>query len=86
METCERRGMFCSGYHASQAALAPKGYLTGAEWNWEGVYTAFVKRFQAGENCRTWHVVACKQAWLNSPYGTAVGEGRGSRPKTCGHS
>ena len=25
METCERRGMFCSGYHASQAALAPKG-------------------------------------------------------------
>ena len=49
METCERRGIFCSGYHASQAVLAPKGYLTGAEWNWEGVYTDFVKRFQAGE-------------------------------------
>jgi basic membrane protein A len=24
METCERRGMFCSGYHASQATLPPR--------------------------------------------------------------
>src|SRR3954468_3873351 len=31
VETAERRGVFSTGYHASQAALAPKGYLTGAE-------------------------------------------------------
>jgi simple sugar transport system substrate-binding protein len=49
IETCERRGIFCCGYHANQAPLAPKGYLTGAEWNWEGVYTEFVKDFQAGK-------------------------------------
>lgn len=38
VETAERRGMFSCGYHASQAPLAPKGYLTGAEWNWENLY------------------------------------------------
>ncbi len=48
IETCERRGIFSCGFHADQAPLAPKGYLTGAEWNWEGVYTDFVQQFQAG--------------------------------------
>ncbi len=33
IETAERRGMFTCGYHANQQKLAPKGYLTGAEWN-----------------------------------------------------
>src|SRR5262249_22024162 len=28
METAERRNVYCTGYHASQATLAPKGYLT----------------------------------------------------------
>jgi len=75
METCERRGIFCSGYHASQATLAPKGYLTGAEWNWEGVYTDFVKRFQAGEKLPNL-VRGGLQAGMvrTSPYGSAVGE------------
>jgi simple sugar transport system substrate-binding protein len=49
IETCERRGIFACGYHANQAPLAPRGYLTGAEWHWEGVYTGFVKKFLAGE-------------------------------------
>jgi simple sugar transport system substrate-binding protein len=31
------------GYHVSQASLAPKGYLTGAEWNWTTPYTTIVK-------------------------------------------
>jgi hypothetical protein len=30
------------GYHASQAAIAPKGYLTGAEWDWSHVYGLYV--------------------------------------------
>ena len=42
METAERRGIFACGYHANQAKLAPKGYLTGAEWNWITVYKQFV--------------------------------------------
>ena len=42
VETAEKRGIFSSGYHANQAALAPKGYLTGAEWNWAKIYTDYV--------------------------------------------
>ena len=42
VETAERRGAFVTGYHANQSALAPKGYLTGAEWNWGKVYSDYV--------------------------------------------
>lgn len=42
IEICERRGIFSSGYHADQSELAPKGYLTGAEWNWSKVYADYV--------------------------------------------
>jgi simple sugar transport system substrate-binding protein len=49
METAERRGIFACGYHANQAKLAPKGYLTGAEWNWITVYKAFIADAQAGK-------------------------------------
>lgn len=49
METAEKRGVFTSGYHANQASLAPKGYLTGAEWNWTKVYSDYAKMIQAGK-------------------------------------
>jgi basic membrane protein A and related proteins len=49
VETAERRGAFTCGYHANQAALAPKGYLTGAEWNWITVYQALVEDMQQGK-------------------------------------
>lgn len=49
METAEKRGIFCSGYHANQAALAPKGYLTGAEWDWTTVYSQIAQEIQAGK-------------------------------------
>src|SRR5438128_11414658 len=49
VETAERRGIFVCGYHANQATLAPKGYLTGAEWNWLTPYTMHVKDAQAGK-------------------------------------
>ncbi|MEM7529936.1 MAG: BMP family ABC transporter substrate-binding protein [Pseudomonadota bacterium] len=34
IETAERRGVMSVGYHTDQSDLAPKGFLTGAEWNW----------------------------------------------------
>ena len=49
VETAERRGMFVCGYHVNQAALAPKGYLTGAEWNWITVYRMFADHLVKGE-------------------------------------
>ena len=47
VENAEKRGIYTCGYHCSQATLAPKGYLTGAEWNWEKVYTDYIKMYQA---------------------------------------
>ncbi len=49
METAERRGIYCSGYHANQAPLAPKGYLTGAEWDWSNIYTNYVTMLAEGK-------------------------------------
>jgi simple sugar transport system substrate-binding protein len=49
IQTAEKRGIYSSGYHANQSALAPKGYLTGAEWNWTTVYTDIVKSIQSGK-------------------------------------
>lgn len=50
IQTAEKRGIYSSGYHANQSALAPKGYLTGAEWNWTTVYTDIVKSIQSGKS------------------------------------
>ncbi|HEX5269172.1 MAG TPA: BMP family ABC transporter substrate-binding protein, partial [Gemmataceae bacterium] len=38
VENAARRGAMVCGYHCDQSALAPKAYLTGAEWNWEALY------------------------------------------------
>ena len=75
IETAERRGVFSTGYHASQAALAPKGYLTGAEWNWETVYKAYIEKLQKGQPWE--HLVrgGFKEGFIKmSPYGAAVSD------------
>jgi basic membrane protein A len=49
VETAEKRGIYSCGYHCNQAALAPKGYLTGAEWNWGKVYIDYVNMVKGGK-------------------------------------
>ncbi|TXH63056.1 MAG: BMP family ABC transporter substrate-binding protein [Burkholderiaceae bacterium] len=74
METAEKRGVFCSGYHASQAALAPKGYLTGAEWDWATPYAAQIKAAQSGAPMPNFLRGGLKDGYVKmSPYGAAVG-------------
>ncbi len=75
VETAEGRGMYTCGYHATQAPLAPKGYLTGAEWNWEKLYPSFVEQFMAGKTIP--HLVrgGLKEGIVKtSAYGPAVPE------------
>ena len=48
VETAAKRGMFVCGYHADQSVLAPDAYLTGAEWHWETVYSAYVAAARSG--------------------------------------
>jgi basic membrane protein A len=73
IETAEKRGIFSTGYHANQSALAPKGYLTGAEWNWAVVYKDYVEKIKAGQPWQ--HLVrgGFKDGFIKmSPYGAAV--------------
>jgi simple sugar transport system substrate-binding protein len=75
IETAEKRGIFSTGYHANQAALAPKGYLTGAEWNWAAVYKDYVEKIKGGQ---AWsHLVrgGFKEGFIKmSPYGATVSD------------
>jgi simple sugar transport system substrate-binding protein len=75
VETAERRNIFVCGYHANQATLAPKGYLTGAEWNWLAPYTAHIKDAQAGKPMVNFLRGGLKEGFVKtSPYGKAVSE------------
>ncbi len=47
IETAEKRGLFTTGYHTNQMVLAPKGYLTGAEWDWPSLYPRLVRSAMA---------------------------------------
>ena len=49
IETAERRGAYTTGYHVNQQKLAPKGYLTGAEWNWVTPYKMFAEDALGGK-------------------------------------
>nr|WP_242019319.1 MULTISPECIES: BMP family ABC transporter substrate-binding protein [unclassified Trichocoleus] len=78
METAEKRSIFCTGYHANQATLAPKGYLTGAEWDWAKLYSDYAQMIKAGKTLMNGgipHLVrgGLKEGFLKlSPYGSVV--------------
>ena len=73
VETAEKRGVYSCGYHASQAALAPKGYLTGAEWDWATPYKTLVLAAQEGKPMVNFLRGGLKEGFVKmSPYGKAV--------------
>jgi basic membrane protein A len=73
VELAERRGVFVTGYHVNQSSLAPKGYLTGAEWNWGKVYTDYVKWIQEKKPYPHLLRGGLKEGFVKiSPYGKAV--------------
>jgi len=80
IETAEKRGIYCTGYHANQSKLAPKGYLTGAEWDWSTIYTNYAREILAGKTLMNGgipHVVrgGYKEGYVKlSDYGPAVSE------------
>ena len=75
VENAARRGAMVCGYHVNQSPLAPKAYLTGAEWNWEALYPKFVKMMLAGETIPNFYRGGLKEEIVKvSPYGEAVSE------------
>ncbi|MBC7973290.1 MAG: BMP family ABC transporter substrate-binding protein [Verrucomicrobia bacterium] len=79
METAEKRSIFCTGYHANQAALAPKGYLTGAEWDWTNLYSRLAEDIHSGKSIADGGIPHLLRGGLKdgfckvSAYGSAVG-------------
>ena len=78
IETAEKRGIFSSGYHANQAPLAPKGYLTGAEWDWSSTYTSLGEQLKEGQTLMAGDIEHVLRGGIGdkfckvSPYGEAV--------------
>ncbi|GAB7522735.1 BMP family ABC transporter substrate-binding protein [Paraburkholderia sp. 2C] len=73
VETAEKRGAMSCGYHASQAALAPKGYLTGAEWDWATPFKTIVASAQNGQPQQNLMRGGLKEGFVKmSPYGAKV--------------
>jgi simple sugar transport system substrate-binding protein len=73
VETAEKRGVYVTGYHANQSALAPKGYLTGAEWNWGKIYTDYATSLHDGKGFEHLLRGGFKEGFIRmSPYGSAV--------------
>ena len=49
IQTAEGRGVKTCGHNASQAPLAPKGFVTGAEYKWETIYKQYADDIAAGK-------------------------------------
>jgi len=73
IETAEKRGIMTCGYHANQSALAPKGYLTGAEWDWSTPYGMLVDAARTGKPHLNFLRGGLKEGFVRmSPYGPSV--------------
>ena len=73
IEAAEKRGVYSCGYHANQSVLAPKGFLTGAEWNWAKVYSDYAQMIQSGAKVPNLVRGGFKEGIVkSSPYGSAV--------------
>jgi simple sugar transport system substrate-binding protein len=48
IETAEARGVRTCGHAFDQAPLAPKGYITGADYNWTGMFATFIETLENG--------------------------------------
>ena len=73
VQTAAGRGAYVTGYHTSQAPLAPEKYLTGAEWNWATVYKMFAEKALAGEDLSNFVRGGLAENFVKiSDYGPAV--------------
>lgn len=50
VQVAERRGIFGCGYQFNQSSMAPRGFLTGAEWHWGTVYRQYAEMLRAGKS------------------------------------
>jgi basic membrane protein A len=73
IETAEARGVKSCGHNASQAPLAPKGFVTGAEYKWETIYKIYADALAKGEPLPNFIAGGYHNDMIrNSPYGAGA--------------
>jgi simple sugar transport system substrate-binding protein len=50
VQMAERRGIFANGYQFNQSSMAPRGFLTGAEWHWGTVYCRYAEMLRESKS------------------------------------
>jgi len=83
IETAEKRGVKTCGHNASQAPLAPKGFITGAEYKWETIYKGYAADLAAGKTLSNFTAGGIEADMVtNTPFGRGRqrrGENRSDR-------
>ena len=81
IEATEAAGAYSVGYHADASDLAPEGWLTGSEWDWDAMYIDIVETVKAGEFAGSAYegdfrvgLQTGDNPFVQSPFGSAVGE------------
>lgn len=73
IETAEGRGVRTCGHAFDQAPLAPKGYVTGAEYRWAGLFGTFVELFRRGETLPDFITGGYDKGYVgSSPFGAGA--------------
>jgi len=75
IETAEKRGAMSLGHNASQAPLAPKGFITGAEYKWETIYKQYATGLGEGQKLPNMLAGGYHNDMVrNTPFGAAATE------------
>ena len=73
IETAEGRGVKTCGHAFDQAPLAPKGYITGAEYHWTEMFETFVETLQRGETLPNFVTGGYDKGYVrSSPFGAGA--------------
>ena len=75
IETAEKRGVKSCGHNASQAPLAPKGFITGAEYKWITIYKGYAGDLAEGKTLPNFTAGGYEVDFVqNTPFGAGATE------------
>ncbi len=73
IQTAESRGVLTCGHNASQAPLAPKGFITGAEYKWSTIYEQYATTLSSGGTLPNFLTGGYDVDYVqNTPYGAGA--------------
>ncbi len=73
IETAEKRGVKTCGHAFDQGPLAPKGYITGADYHWTDMFETFVETLQKGGTLPNFVIGGYDKDYVrSSPFGAGA--------------